>query len=678
MIKKLGPRADGMLCLNGRIWIPCRGNLRELIMNESHKSKYSIHPGSDKMYQDLKKLYLWPNMKAKIATYVSKCLTCAKVKAEYQKPSGLLVQPVIPVWKSPICWAEVGDVQLTGPEIVHETTEKSFRTRSVFKMHKIDRLATPIGYVSRWNLRLEKCPVDEPLAIPLDEIQIDDKLNFIEELVEIMDQEVKRLKHSRILIVKAPFGGVTTNKYVIFATVDEAEIRDNQKNVDMNEVENMECQSRLSPDNGILKKFDRVLGNNCFMGNFPSAHAMFLPHLTSDRCPAVLFIPKMVKKRKKAFKFANFTVEKPKFMDIVKEGWDTKVEGCYMFKLVKKLKALKPLLKKLSWKNGNLYERIKQWKMELQNIQTKVDASHHDVVLKKKEARIMEKYSAALQDEESFLCQQAKIEWLKDGDKNSKLFHAILKSRNHKSRVAAIKMGDNLIPEICVSSDAASDMIKTVSNKEIKAAIFGIDENKAPGPDGSSLKFLKKAWLIMGDDVCLVVQEFFNNGKLLGEVNATSISLIPKLETPSKISDFRLIACCNVIYKCISKILTNRIKKALCEVISHLCFADDLLMFCHGDIDSLKVIKEALDEFNMISGLVLNMGKSTVFFGNLNNLTKQEIIDVMPFKVGSLPVTYLGVPLITKQNRIGDCKCLVDKVRAKVNCWKNRMLTYAG
>ncbi|GKF20779.1 putative reverse transcriptase domain-containing protein [Tanacetum coccineum] len=66
-------------------------------MHESHKSKYSIHPGSDKMYQDMKQLYWWPNMKAD--TYVSKCLTCAKVKAEHQKPSGLLQQPEIPVWK---------------------------------------------------------------------------------------------------------------------------------------------------------------------------------------------------------------------------------------------------------------------------------------------------------------------------------------------------------------------------------------------------------------------------------------------------------------------------------------------------------------------------------------------------------------------------------------------------
>ncbi|GJT82070.1 putative nucleotidyltransferase, ribonuclease H [Tanacetum coccineum] len=91
--QKLEPRANGTLCLNGRSWLPCYGDLRTVIMHESHKSKYSIHPGSDKMYQDMKKLYWWPNMKADIATYVSKCLTCAKVKAEHQRPSGLLVQP---------------------------------------------------------------------------------------------------------------------------------------------------------------------------------------------------------------------------------------------------------------------------------------------------------------------------------------------------------------------------------------------------------------------------------------------------------------------------------------------------------------------------------------------------------------------------------------------------------
>nr|GEY93749.1 putative reverse transcriptase domain-containing protein [Tanacetum cinerariifolium] len=85
--------------VGGMSWLPCYGDLRTVIMHGSYKSKYSIYSGSDKMYQDMKKLYWWPNMKADIATYVSKCWTCAKVKTEHQKPSGLLVQPKIPEWK---------------------------------------------------------------------------------------------------------------------------------------------------------------------------------------------------------------------------------------------------------------------------------------------------------------------------------------------------------------------------------------------------------------------------------------------------------------------------------------------------------------------------------------------------------------------------------------------------
>nr|GFA92799.1 hypothetical protein [Tanacetum cinerariifolium] len=93
--------------------------------------------------------------------------------------------------RSPICWAEVGDRQLTGPEIIHETTEKIFQIKS--------RIQAARDHQKSYA---DKCMADEPLAIPLDEIQVDDKLNFIEEPVEIMDREVKRLKQSRIPIVK--------------------------------------------------------------------------------------------------------------------------------------------------------------------------------------------------------------------------------------------------------------------------------------------------------------------------------------------------------------------------------------------------------------------------------------------------------------------------------------------
>ncbi|GKA06471.1 putative reverse transcriptase domain-containing protein [Tanacetum coccineum] len=146
MIKNLEPRADGTLCLKNRSWIPLFSDLRGLIMHESHKSKYSIHPGSDKMYQDLKKLYWWPNMKAEIATYDNDSME--KLTRQYLKEvvsrhrvpvliisdrdgsyhTSIKVAPFEVLYgckcRSPICWAEVGDAQLTGPEIVRETTEK--------------------------------------------------------------------------------------------------------------------------------------------------------------------------------------------------------------------------------------------------------------------------------------------------------------------------------------------------------------------------------------------------------------------------------------------------------------------------------------------------------------------------------------------------------------------------
>ncbi|GKC44310.1 putative reverse transcriptase domain-containing protein, partial [Tanacetum coccineum] len=140
------PVVDGSLGLNNRCWIRI-WRLKGLSLARGLIcQKYSIHPGSDKMYQDLKQLYWWPNMKANIATYVSKCLTCSKVKAEHKKPSGLLVN--------------------------------------------ID---------SRVEV---KCLSDESLVIPLEELRVDDKLHFVEEPVKVMDRESKQLKKSCIPIIK--------------------------------------------------------------------------------------------------------------------------------------------------------------------------------------------------------------------------------------------------------------------------------------------------------------------------------------------------------------------------------------------------------------------------------------------------------------------------------------------
>ncbi|GJU87094.1 putative reverse transcriptase domain-containing protein [Tanacetum coccineum] len=96
---KMERREDGSLYFLDRIWVPLVRGVRTIIMDEAHKTGYSVHPGADKMYLDLRDMYWWPAMKRNISTYVSKCLTCAKVKAEHQRPSGLLQQPDIPEWK---------------------------------------------------------------------------------------------------------------------------------------------------------------------------------------------------------------------------------------------------------------------------------------------------------------------------------------------------------------------------------------------------------------------------------------------------------------------------------------------------------------------------------------------------------------------------------------------------
>ncbi|GJY41710.1 putative reverse transcriptase domain-containing protein [Tanacetum coccineum] len=92
-------RDDDGIYFFDRIWIPSVGGIRKLIIDKAHTSRYSVHPGADKMYYDLWDLYCWPGIKRDIAEYVSKCLMCSKIKAEHQKPSGLLQQPEIPKWK---------------------------------------------------------------------------------------------------------------------------------------------------------------------------------------------------------------------------------------------------------------------------------------------------------------------------------------------------------------------------------------------------------------------------------------------------------------------------------------------------------------------------------------------------------------------------------------------------
>nr|GEW69940.1 reverse transcriptase domain-containing protein [Tanacetum cinerariifolium] len=156
-------RSDGTLYYLDRIWVPLKGDVRTLIMDEAHKSKYSVHPGADKMYYDLR-----------------------------DRPSGLLQQPEI--------FAKVRHGQLIGLELVQETTEKISQIKDRLKVAR-DRQKS-YANLRRKPLEFSKCLPDPTLQVPLDEIQVDAKLNFIKEPVEILEREFKKLKRSKIAIIK--------------------------------------------------------------------------------------------------------------------------------------------------------------------------------------------------------------------------------------------------------------------------------------------------------------------------------------------------------------------------------------------------------------------------------------------------------------------------------------------
>ncbi|KAL0297855.1 UNVERIFIED_CONTAM: hypothetical protein Sangu_3176000 [Sesamum angustifolium] len=201
------------------------------------------------------------------------------------------------------------------------------------------------------------------------------------------------------------------------------------------------------------------------------------------------------------------------------------------------------------------------------------------------------------------LKQRAKLAWLKGGDNCSKIFFRKINVRRASQRIyqvqndtgtlltdfAAVKdefvtyykqlFGDtrrqsqlnldHLQPyaKHLISEDEAEQLIAPIQRHEIKAALFDINEDSAPGPDGFSSCFYKATWTVVGEDVCQAVMEFFNHGRLLKQLNATLITLIPKVQMPIKVGDFRPISCCNVVYKIITEVMVTRMHLILEKII---------------------------------------------------------------------------------------------------------------
>lgn len=112
--------------------------------------------------------------------------------------------------------------------------------------------------------------------------------------------------------------------------------------------------------------------------------------------------------------------------------------------------------------------------------------------------------------------------------------------------------------------------------------------------------------------------------------------------------------------------------------VSHICFADDLFLSATANCDSARVLKRSLDEFGCISGLTPNLQKSSIFITGVDVGIKTEICGIMGMEVQSLPVKYLGVPLISTRLKVSDSDDLKNRILRKILSWRTRFLSYAG
>ncbi|KAF5470770.1 hypothetical protein F2P56_011261 [Juglans regia] len=368
--------------------------------------------------------------------------------------------------------------------------------------------------------------------------------------------------------------------------------------------------------------------------------------------------------------------------------------------------------------------------------------------------------------------QRAKQHWLKHGDRNTRYFHMQASQRRKINYIKRVEVPQGRIVteqaeiggvftgffsslfasthptnfENCLfalGSKLDLEMqawLMTPFNKEhIKDAIFQMNPLGSPGPDGFPAQFYQKHWEVVGEQVCNFALKVLNQGGSLKEVNDTFITLIPKVKNPKRVTDFRPISLCNVVYKIVSKTIANRLKVILPKLISlnqsafvpgrlisdntlvayeilhsmnsrmkealtallnqaeacgvltpvpigrspisvnHLFFADDSLFFCQAKAEELRHVLNILDIYEKASGKVINKDKSSIFFSrNTGQAAQQQILELTGVKSCGTFEKYLGLPALVGRAKVASFHTLIDRTWSRVSNWKNKYLSVAG
>ncbi|XP_056687955.1 uncharacterized protein [Spinacia oleracea] len=342
----------------------------------------------------------------------------------------------------------------------------------------------------------------------------------------------------------------------------------------------------------VLSRIDRVLATTSWTDLFRNVEAHFLPEGMFYNCPMVMksYIDNPIRR---PFRFYNMWTCADKFFEVVHSNW------------------------------------LKQ--------QANLHANPGDVIAATEEKQAAEAYKSAHQVYMSFLQRTAKIQWLEKGDENSRLFHQGIKQRRQQNTIHSIQdMHGNWVgtPDgvkmafsqffkdlFCNQMDQRCHVNTAIMNRgprlndvhksfldcnftmdDIKVVLWSIPNHKAPGLDGYNSQFYKATWHIVKDDLHKAITDFFQTDKILKELNVTSITLIPKVSVPASVSDFRPIACCNVIYKCISKLICIKLSQDLIKMYYH----SQTQPCCLMKVD----IRKAYDtvEWSFIEEVMLDLG----------------------------------------------------------------------
>ncbi|XP_074315297.1 uncharacterized protein LOC141651485 [Silene latifolia] len=461
------------------------------------------------------------------------------------------------------------------------------------------------------------------------------------------------------------------------------------------------------PQDRVYSRLDHAMGNQEWFDQFGDSVAHFHPEGLFDHCPCTIMDRNAEIVGRKSFKYFNIWGTAPNFKTVVYGIWSKHYQGTKMFGVIKKLKALKPILKAL---NKDCFSDIENNTNIASLALEKLDLAHDlkDLIAAR----------------DSFLIQKAKVKWSLEGDLNTSYFHHSIKKRVMMNKVFQIEDKDgslctegdaiqnaflayyqellgsqkntdivnfNVVRKGICCSDAHCLLLNSpVTADEVKKCLFSIPPSKSLGPDGYTSQSYRDAWDIVGDDICEAILNVFETGKLLTQINATFITLIPKVDRHVSVKHYRPISCCNVIYKVISKLICSRLAPVLPDLIcktqgafvkgrsilENILICQDLIS--KGDVQSIMLILRVLATFSASSGLKVNASKSEVVFNGVSDALKQDITQVSGFQEGKLPFKYLGIPIQPGRLTRADCNILLEKIVSKVRGIRAKKLSYAG